>query len=53
MCGSVSDTHGAGGREGSALKTRYFHPFLRNIENGNSHSETAISEGQKDNMVEW
>lgn len=37
----------------SALERGYFHLFLRNTENGNSHSETAISEGQEDNAVQW
>lgn len=38
---------------GSVLKIRYFHLFLRNTEKGNSHLETAITEGQKENVVEW
>lgn len=35
------------------MKRGYFHFFLRNTENGNSHSETAISEFQEGNLVEW
>lgn len=35
------------------LEQGYFHFILRNTGNGNSHSETANSEGQEGNLVEW